>query len=101
MTRVADLDTFNKWVRHANPLDRFTYYIGFGLTDSLLATNVRKHVYKSAIVGEIYLVQKRDREYPGHFEFIAIRASKPPVYKLLPFSDERVRQKYRQLGRAM
>ena len=70
-------------------MDQFTYYMGYSLTDTIMANEVRKLTYKLATEGKVYLVQKRDIEQKGAFWFTIIKASTPPVHKLVPFTDEK------------
>lgn len=82
---------------NAPPLERFIYYTGLHLTDTILSREVKKLTYELAVNGKVYLVQKKCYSVFGEYDFIAIKASKPPVHKLVPLSDV----KLRELGRTV
>lgn len=85
-----DIKEITTFVDKATPNDKFTYYTGFNLKDSLLSEQLQMMVYKYSVRGSVYLVQGRHRLYPGMFNYIMIKASYPPLSKLVPFSDEKL-----------
>lgn len=81
-------EEFSRWLDTAAPNSKKIYHIGFSTCDSTFSYKVCMLVYKKSIEGQCYLVQRRIG--PSKFEFIAVRASKPPVISLLPFSATKV-----------
>lgn len=89
---ICELSELKEFINTANPNDKFIYYTGFSLTDSIMAKELKRVTYEYATKGEVYLVQKR---FQGAFDFIVIKASRPPMYKLVPLSDEKLRETVR------
>lgn len=89
----CDVDEFKKFIYEARYNDRFEYYRGLGITDTVLSAQLGKIAYKHATEGRIYIVQRRIH---NKFSFIAIKASTPPVTKLIPFTDEKAREKHKK-----
>lgn len=87
---ICDPTELESFVQNASPNNRFIYYKGYSLTDTILACQLRKLTYQFALEGKVYLVQKKHGFY---FEFIAIKASTPPVIKLVPFNDEQLTER--------
>lgn len=85
------VDQFVKWCDNAKPGDKFIYYTGFNLSDTILAKEIRKATYRFSVMGEVYLVQGRCPRRLSVFNWYAIKASKPPVFRLLPFSEEKIK----------
>lgn len=86
------VEKFIHWSDNAKPGDVYSYYEGYNLSDSILGREIRKVTYRFSVMGEVYLVQSRRRDRLGVFIWHAIKASKPPVYRLLPFSEEQIKQ---------
>lgn len=95
--RYNNIEDFEKFILTGKPLSTFEYYFGMSLTDTVLSNQLRKIAYKYAVDGKIYLVQKKINH---NFIFIAIKASTPPVIKLLPLSDEKLKERIRHMHRA-
>jgi len=88
----ASPDSLYIWLMDAKPNDRFLYYRGYNLVDFILARELRKAAYKLATQGRVYLVQSRCLQYDGMFNYFVIKSSHPPVFKLIPYSDEKLKQ---------
>jgi hypothetical protein len=86
---ICELSEFKHFILNAKPNEKFLYYSGLTLTDSIMAKELKKLTYNHASKGDIYLVQKRFQDV---FDFIAIKASRPPVYRLVPLSDEKLKE---------
>ena len=86
----CNVKELKEFVANSTPLSMFTYYTGLTLQENVLAREVAKLVYKYATDGLVYLVQRRQSHFS--FDFLVIKASRPPILQLVPFSDEKVRQ---------
>lgn len=89
MSYICELSELKHFILNAKPNDKFLYYSGITLTDTIMARELKKLTYTHASKGDIYLVQKRFQDV---FDFIAIKASRPPVYRLVPLNDEQVKE---------
>lgn len=99
MYRTCDLDKLQDFIFSAKPNEKFIYYEGFSLTDTLLTNELRKILYQYSVNGRVYLVQQKVRnKIDPHYVFIAIKASTPPIVKLVPFSDQKVRERERRMS---
>lgn len=78
----------NWFLKNAIPGQMFIYYKGY-MYDSLLGKALGSEIYKLAIKGLVYLVQKRSSDYRG-FNYYLIKASKPPIISLVPLTDEKL-----------
>jgi hypothetical protein len=96
--RHCELEDFDAFISKARPLETFEYYFGFSLTDTVLSNQLRKMAYSYAVHGKIYLVQKRINH---NFIFIAIKASVPPIIRLLPMSDEKFAERERRYRKGL
>lgn len=94
MSECCDINKLKEFIDTSKPNDKFIYYIGIGVTDSILSNEIGRFIYDQSVRGRVYLVTRRVYGYP-EFEFIAIKASSPPVYKLLPLPQEKLQEKYR------
>lgn len=83
--QTAEVDHFKDWIAAARPNDKYTYHIGFGLFDSFMSGQVRKLAWDRAVDGDIYLVQRRITS--GSYEYIAVKASNPPIEYLVPLGE--------------
>jgi len=92
MSYICELSELKSFINTAKPNDKFIYYTGFSLTQTIMSNELRKITYEYAVKGEVYLVQKR---YQNTFDFMVIKASKNPIYKLIPFSDEKRKEHLR------
>ena len=91
--RVEACIAFTLWIEKANRRDKFMYYEGEYLHQTLSGIQVQKLTYQLAEKGVIYLVQKRIGK-SSRFGYIAIKASKDPYERLLPVTpDYHVRTK--------
>lgn len=97
-SNCCELTTLNEWLEKAKPNDRFIYYTGQSVQDTVLSREVGKQVYKYAIRGAVYLVQHRSSGYYFDFDHYLIKASNPPVYSLVPYADEKTEQLRKQRG---
>lgn len=87
MTWACDIVSFKKFLGTAKPNDKFNYYLGYSLMDSVVAKELQKIAYEQALKGEVYLVQKKvDLNYT---EYIMVKASRPPVLRLVPLASDR------------
>ena len=76
--------TLGQWVRQAQPGQMFVYTQTRHLTDSYACKKIGQEAWKLAVTGEIYLVQQRvPNTKPSMFNYIAIKASRPPAYSLV------------------
>lgn len=96
----CELSELQKFVDTAKPREMFRYYTGPCIQNSLLAKNIGSVAYDEASRGNIYLVQKRRSDHTPYFDYFAIKASKPPVYRLIPLpvgkiSELKTKPKYR------
>lgn len=82
-------DKFLTWLVSAKPNQQFVYYEGMSLTDTLLSVVIQKALWSHACRGYVYLVQKKLRV--GLYMFIAIKASSPPIKKLVPLAEPKDR----------
>lgn len=88
----CEIPDLHEFMFEAKPGERFTYFIGFTLTETLISKQLRKLVYSYAVKGLVYIFQPRFKMDPTLFEFICIKASSPPVLSLLPYSEEKLSQ---------
>lgn|SRR5678816_4370325 len=83
------------WLRDAKPGEIYVYAPSIAaLTDNYAAYKLSREVWQLAVDGRIYLVQRRLRPAPyGVFDYIAIKASDPPIKKLVTsdYGDKRQR----------
>lgn len=87
------ISKFINWELTASPMDKFIYYTGFSLTDSIMSLDIKEVTWKFAVEGKIYLLQARSKSWKL-FDFIAIKATNPPVIKLVPLNDEQYRNSH-------
>ena len=97
-SECCELTTLNEWVERAKPNEKFIYYTGQSVQDTVLSREVGKQVYQYAMRGLVYLVQLRSSNYYFDFDHYLIKASSPPVYQLVPFADEKTEQLRKQRG---
>ena len=83
----AEKEELNLFLKEARPLTKFVYYSGY-LDSHLLGRALAGEIYEKATKGIVYLVRQRSVAHQG-FDYICIKASKPPVIKLVPLSDEK------------
>ena len=95
VNKYCEVENFEQFIRTAHYPQTFEYYFGFSLTDTIMSNQLRKLAYRYAMDGKIYLVQKKINH---SFIFIAIKASVPPVIKLIPISDEKFRERQYRKG---
>lgn len=74
---------FYNWYINAKPLDKFVYYRGIGLSDTLASECVRKAAWQYAWSGRVYLFCTRDPSDQYYWLYIAQKASRV-VPKLNP-----------------
>ncbi len=76
--------TLEEWIKTARPGDTYVYATVTHLTDTYASRKIGVQAWKLAIEGAIYLVQHRVQyTIPSVFEYIAIKASRPPVRRLV------------------
>lgn len=81
---VCNLDDLKQFVVHAKPKDMFKYFTGTYIQESNLSKIVGNFAYDQAVRGQIYLVQKRRKDYSSYFDYYAIKASPTPAFYLVP-----------------
>ncbi len=75
----------DKWLKESIPLDQYVYAKACSLTDTGVTYRLGRYMWELALKGRIYLVRRKISDTrPSIYEYIAIRASKPPVKSLLP-----------------
>lgn len=89
----CEREEYNLFLKQATPNSLFNYYSGY-LYDNVLGRALGKEIYKLAIAGKVYLVQRRSVNFPG-YDYFMIKASKQPVISLVPFTE----QKLAELGK--
>jgi hypothetical protein len=94
----CELTALNEWLVRAQPNDKFIYYTGQSVQDTVLSREVGKQVYKYATRGLVYLVQLRSSGYYFDFDHYLIKASNPPAYSLVPYADEKTEELRKQRG---
>lgn len=83
-TGAKTIQEVYSWLHIAEPNDKFTYAILRCLTDDFAAYSLGREIWSMALAGRIYLVRRRvPYTLGGVFEYIAIRASNPPIRKLV------------------
>ena len=83
----AEKEELNLFLKEAAPLAKFVYYSGY-LESHLLGRALGGEIYEKATKGIVYLVRQRSVQHQG-FDYICIKASRPPVFKLVPLSDQK------------
>ena len=91
---MTDQEQFINWMRTAQPNDKYAYYTGSSLTDTLISNEIRKFIWSHACRGYVYLVQKKERVH--YYHFIAIKASKIPNARLVPLSERKEVSNFRR-----
>lgn len=92
MSWSCELKDLNKFVASALPNEKFIYYVGYSISETIIGKELAKITYNWSAHGRIYLVQRRISNW--EYDYIAIKANIPPVNKLVPFTDEKRREKY-------
>ena len=87
----------NNFLDRAKPLEKFVYFSGY-ITGNLTGRALAKEIYEQATKGIIYMVQQRSFSHDG-FDYIMVKASKPPVRSLIPFSREKIAEIEKRKGR--
>lgn len=98
MPWCCEITDLNKFISEAKPNDKFIYYTGCSVQDTLLSKEIGKIVYEYAISGLVYLAQRRSIGYYFDFDHFLIKASLTPVYLLVPFADDKTEQLRKQRG---
>lgn len=83
---IKECLSFSQWILNAKPNDKYIYFKGFSLMDTFVGIELQGLSYKMACIGSVYLVQQKIG--PSEYNFIAVRASTPPFYKLVPTQTE-------------
>ena len=73
---------YTDWLTFSSPNERYSYYIGERLSESILGTRIGKKLMNDAENGKVYLFQRKINN--GMYDHIAIKASYPPVKRLVP-----------------
>ena len=79
------------WLSTSEPGSMYVYATCSALTDSGATYRIAKEMWALALEGRLYLVRKRlSHTTPSTFEYIAIKASDPPVRRLVTkdYGDE-------------
>lgn len=92
-TYICEIAELKQWVVNALPNQKYIYFSGWSLSANLLSNRVRELTYEYARKGEVYLVQYRNQDTT---DYIVVKASKPPVYKLIPVSERTENRQNRQ-----
>ncbi len=79
----------HNFILNANPNQKHIYYVGMHARDSHLSEQLQKLAWEYALKGKIYLVQERKQAFM--FRYIAIKASSPPIGKLLPEREREIK----------
>lgn len=85
-TNPPTVEEFGSWLSNSKPNDKYIYYKGETLTFSHLTNKIRKETWDRAIEGRIYLLQRKISV--GVYEFIAVKASYPPLDRLVPIGEK-------------
>ena len=73
---------YTNWLYNSSPNEKYSYYIGERLSESILGTRIGKRLMNDAESGKVYLFQRKlDKNMYDH---IAIKANYPPVKRLVP-----------------
>jgi hypothetical protein len=91
VTWSCELRDLEKFVHTATPNEKFLYYTGFNISDTIIGRELAKITYDFAVKGKIYLVQRRADYY--NFDYIIIKASTIPIRTLIPFTDAKRKEK--------
>lgn len=79
----------HNFILNASPNQRHIYYVGMHARDSHLSEQLQKLAWEYALKGKIYLVQERKQAFM--FRYIAIKASSPPIGKLIPEKEREIK----------
>lgn len=93
----CDLDLLKDWVNSAKPMYRFVYHTGYGATDTALSSVISAYIYKQAVRGTVYLVRRRNSEDKRLFDYMAVKASPTPIFRLLPLPQDHMEVTYRMM----
>jgi len=74
--------TYKTWLLNSKPNERFVYFTGNSLSESIVGTFIGQVLMEDALKGMVYLFQRKLSPY--NYEHIAIRASIDPHQKLIP-----------------
>jgi len=66
--------------------------------DSMVAEEIGKMAYDAAVRGYVYLVKKRVMPKHSEFAYYMIKASKTPIFRLVPLSDTKLRERSKYHG---
>ena len=81
---IVDSLSLGQWNKQAQPGQMFVYAQTRHLTDSYAYKKIGIEAWKLAITGEVYLVQQQvPNTRPRVFNYIAIKASRPPRWSLV------------------
>jgi hypothetical protein len=95
---VSQTERFIAWFKQAERHEKYVYYSGNSLTDSLLSVEIKKIAWTHACRGYVYLVQKKLGN--GYYHFYAIKATVPILDKnrwLVPLEaarDDKASRRY-------
>jgi len=92
----CEFPILKEWVKNSPPNDKIIYYTGYSATDSIISSEISSYMYKQAVKGVVYLVRRRMVEDRRLFDYIAIKASPTPVFRLLPLPQDKLEVMYRQ-----
>lgn len=82
INKIKEVEDFIVWFDGSKPNDKYTYFWGESLTYTVISTKLQELTYDYACKGLLYLVRKK--EGLNNYKYIAIKASKPPNYRLVP-----------------
>ena len=86
------MSDFKQWITVALPNDKYIYCVGWHLTETIMSEKLRDLAYDYSTKGELYLVQEKTQDR-GLINYTAIKASKPPIQKLVPLAITGIRDR--------
>ena len=84
MIWCCELSDFNNFILSAKPNSKFIYLTSSHRDESLLSKEIGKMAYNYATKGLVYLTQTRSKKGHYYFDYYMIKASKTPVFSLVP-----------------
>jgi hypothetical protein len=92
---TIDMAILKEWVVNAVANDTRIYHLGYGATDTKYSSEISAYIYKQATKGVVYLVRRRCPQDKRLFEYIAVKASGSPAYRLIPLPQDKLEVMYR------
>lgn len=94
-TTCCEYPLLKEWIANGKPNEKFIYITGYSASDTIVSSEIASYVYKQAVKGSVYLVRRRCSEDRRYFDYIAVKASNPPLKSLLPLPQDQLEQMYR------